>query len=170
MKIIIGVLIGLLVVIIGVGAYFLTRGKTYDIKVTAPPGYEVADQEFLEELKDTMEASSADIEVDELDRGQILAEPGSLRPITRYRGPVRVNDFVKRTPEPDMMYHLVADMQFVPARVTAVNPRKDDKNTYELTLVLEKPLVSIPGRSVSVLNLDEPKLRVVGQFKFPNSE
>jgi hypothetical protein len=65
-KIIIGVLIALLVVVVGAGAYFLTRGKTYDIVVSAPPGYEVPDQEMMDELKDTMEESSQDIVVDEL--------------------------------------------------------------------------------------------------------
>jgi hypothetical protein len=65
-KIIIGVLVALLVVIIGVGAYFLTRGKTYDINVSPPPGYEEASQEMLDEFKETMSESSEDIEVNEL--------------------------------------------------------------------------------------------------------
>lgn len=65
-KIIIGALVALLIVVVGVGAYFLTRGKTYDIVCSAPPGYQEADQELLDELKETMEAGSEDIAVDGL--------------------------------------------------------------------------------------------------------
>jgi len=63
-KIIIGVLVALLVVIIGVGAYFLMRGKTYDINVSPPPGYKEASPEMLDQFKESMSEGSDDIEVD----------------------------------------------------------------------------------------------------------
>jgi hypothetical protein len=65
-KIVIGVLIAGLLAIITVGAFFLFRGKTYSIEAPQPPGYEVADQELLDEMDEAMEASQEDIEVDAL--------------------------------------------------------------------------------------------------------
>ena len=65
-KVIIGVLVVLLVVIVGVAAFFFLQGKTYNINVPPPPGYKEADQEMVDELKDTMSEGSEDIEIDEI--------------------------------------------------------------------------------------------------------
>ena len=65
-KVIIGVLVVLLVVIVGVAAFFFLRGKTYNIHVPPPPGYKEADPEMVEDLKKTMSEGSEDIEIDEI--------------------------------------------------------------------------------------------------------
>lgn len=65
-KIVIGILVAVLIAVVGVGAYFLTRGKTYDITVPAPPGYEVADQEMLDELKKSLQSGSDEIVLDQV--------------------------------------------------------------------------------------------------------
>lgn len=71
-KIIVGALVALLVIIIGVGAFYLTRGKTYNIKASPPPGYQEASEELFDDFNETMKEGSEDIEVDELfvDNGQ----------------------------------------------------------------------------------------------------
>ncbi len=65
-KIIIGVLVLLLIVILGVGAFFYLKGKTYSIEFPPPPGFSEAEEELVEELKETMEEGDDDIVVDKL--------------------------------------------------------------------------------------------------------
>ena len=64
LKVIIGILVGVLVVAVAVGAFFLLRGKTYSIDVPAPPGYQQADEDVFNEMKESMEAESDDVVLD----------------------------------------------------------------------------------------------------------
>lgn len=65
-KALIGVLVALLVVVVGVGAYFLTRGKSYGITVPVPPGYSEAEQSLLDDFEETMKSSPEEIRMDEI--------------------------------------------------------------------------------------------------------
>ena len=65
-KVIIGILVILLVVIVGVTAFFLIRGKTYSVSVPAPPGYEAADEQTLEAAKESMHDEAEDADLDYL--------------------------------------------------------------------------------------------------------
>ncbi len=63
-KVVIGVLVVVLVVVVGVGAYLLTRGETYDIVFSTPPGYQEADQEMIEDIEEAMGSGSEEIVID----------------------------------------------------------------------------------------------------------
>ncbi len=65
-KIVIGALVVVLIVIVAVGAFYLTRGKTYGINVSAPPGYQEASQDLFDEFNDSMKEGSGDIAAEAL--------------------------------------------------------------------------------------------------------
>jgi hypothetical protein len=64
LKVIIGILVGVLVVAVAIGAFFLLRGKTYDIDVSAPPGYREAEEDAFREMQESMETEEDDIVLD----------------------------------------------------------------------------------------------------------
>ncbi len=65
-KVIIGALVGVLIVAVAVGAFFLMRGKTYAIDVPAPPGYHAASEEEFRSAKEDMETGEDDIVLEAL--------------------------------------------------------------------------------------------------------
>jgi len=65
-KVIVGVLVVLLVAAIGVGAYFLIRGKTYTVSVPTPPGYEEASQSDFEAAEESIKSETEDAALDYL--------------------------------------------------------------------------------------------------------
>jgi hypothetical protein len=60
------VLVLVIGVILAVGAFFLLRSDLYTIEVPTPPGYEVASEDLVDDLKESMDTESEDIEIDYL--------------------------------------------------------------------------------------------------------
>lgn len=56
----------LVVIAAGLVAFFLTRGRTYTIKVPTPPGYSKADDEMIEEAKKSFKGDAKSITIDAL--------------------------------------------------------------------------------------------------------
>ncbi|MEW6554400.1 MAG: hypothetical protein AB1384_08955 [Actinomycetota bacterium] len=65
-RVVVMALVLVLLVALGVGAYFLLRSEYYSIEVPTPPGFEPASDDLVDELKEAVESSSdtEDVEVD----------------------------------------------------------------------------------------------------------
>jgi len=65
-KVVIAVLVVVVGLILVVGAYFLLRPDLYSIEVPTPPGYQVAGDDVVDDLKETMDTGTDDVEIDYL--------------------------------------------------------------------------------------------------------
>lgn len=65
-KVVIAALILVVLVVLAVGAYFLLRPDLYSIEVPTPPGYQVAGDDVVDDLKETMDTGTDDVEIDYL--------------------------------------------------------------------------------------------------------
>ena len=104
------------------------------------------------------------IESDDLDRGFVLSDDPALRTETNLEGRATL---VKYWPAPltaGTVLHIGHWMQFIPARVEAVQDDGDWRHPT-LTLALEKDLVYLPGDTAVLHYLEGGKLRVVGHIE-----
>jgi len=103
------------------------------------------------------------IESEELDRGFVLSNDSEIKGESRILGPARL---VKYWPSPlkeGMVLHIGHWMQFMPAKVVAVQNGSDWRQPT-LELVMEKDLVHQPKTRAALCYLDGGKLRVVGSI------
>jgi hypothetical protein len=66
LKTVIGILVVVLLIALGVGAYFIIRGKTYTVSLPAPPGYEEAGEDLFEDAEKSLKSGGGDFKLDYL--------------------------------------------------------------------------------------------------------
>lgn len=64
LKLIIGVLVVVLVVAVGIGAFFILRGANYSVDLSVPPGYTTASESEFKAMEDGLKSSESDAELD----------------------------------------------------------------------------------------------------------
>ena len=104
------------------------------------------------------------IEADDLDRGYVLSTDPAIRVGTGLKARATL---VRYWPAPiarGMVLHLGHWMQFIPARVEAVQDDGDWRRPM-LTLALEKDLVCLPGDRAVLHYLEGGKLRIAGHIE-----
>ncbi len=106
------------------------------------------------------------IDAEELDRGHVLSNQDDMKSEGRV---IADASLVKYWPSPlkeGMVVHVGHWMQFLPARVAAVDNGRDWKRP-RLEIVLEKEVVHPPGARATLCYLDGGKLRVAGTMVLP---
>ncbi len=101
------------------------------------------------------------IEVDDVPRGSVLAEQGSLEVAESMDLQLKVNKFFSDTVEDSMVVHVVNGMQFVPAQISTDTPLKGGEEG-KITLKLESPLAMDPEDRPVVVWLEATGPRIVG--------
>jgi selenocysteine-specific translation elongation factor len=101
-------------------------------------------------------------EVADMDRGHILAAPGSLISSQTLKLELRASRFWKGELKKDAVVHCSSGMQIVPARVQEVDGGSlKGGATGSAVFSFEKPLVHEKGERILVLDLDSKGLRAV---------
>lgn len=104
------------------------------------------------------------IEAADLPRGTVLAPPGSLKPWMP-EAPrtvdVRLASFSNWQPRAGAVVHLFHVLQDVVVRVE--NVEAATKESAKLTLKVETPLAVVPGQPAVLVDLDNPKQRLIGR-------
>jgi len=105
------------------------------------------------------------IDVEELDRGYVLTADPDIRTTSEVTAAAQLVDFWKHPLKEGMVFHLGHWMQFIPARITAVQDGEGKHPT--VTLSLEKPVVHPAGSRAVLMYLEGGKLRVAGWIILP---
>jgi len=106
------------------------------------------------------------IDSEELDRGFVLTNDPSIKCDARIMAKARL---VKYWPTPlkeGMVFHVGHWMQFMPARVAAVDEASDFRSP-SIELVMEKEIVHPPKAKGVLTYLDGGKLRIAGTIELP---
>lgn len=106
------------------------------------------------------------VDADDLDRGTVLSNDASIRSESSMKARAEVVSYWPGPLKEGMVLHLGHWMQFVPARVKSIE-NGGDWHRPMLDLVLEKPLVYLPGDKAVIHHLEGDKLRVVGTLQPP---
>lgn len=106
------------------------------------------------------------IDAEELDRGFVLSNDDEMKCESRIMGQASLVRFWPSPLKEGMVVHLGHWMQFIPARVVAVDNGTDWRKP-RLELVLEKEMVHPPLSRAVLCYLDGGKLRVVGGVDVP---
>ena len=105
-------------------------------------------------------------EVGHFERGSVLAIPQSQQLTSRLELEIQAWPYFKEGFSVDMVFHLGAGLQLVPARVINVAQAAGPEGSARLTLDLEKPLTLHPGHRLilSYLNAKGPRIagKVIG--------
>ncbi|HPD51882.1 MAG TPA: EF-Tu/IF-2/RF-3 family GTPase [Methanoculleus sp.] len=104
------------------------------------------------------------IEADDLDRGYVLSTDPAIRVGTGLKTRATLVRYWPAPITPGMVLHLGHWMQFIPARVEAVQDDGDWRRPM-LTLALEKDLVCLPGDRAVLHYLEGGKLRIAGHIE-----
>lgn len=103
------------------------------------------------------------IEVTDLERGTVLTGNGALQVADTWEAEAQLARYWGIPLKEGMVVHLGHWMQFVPARITAIEPNGDSKRP-KLTIKSEKPLIYPSGDRAVLAYLEGGKLRVAGTF------
>ncbi|MDD1676017.1 MAG: elongation factor Tu [Methanomicrobiales archaeon] len=106
------------------------------------------------------------IELEDLDRGDVLTNDVSLSVTSSLTGEVHLFPYVKHPIKMGTMVHVGHWMQFLPARVLAVDTGRSPHHLL-ITLATEKPLVHPAGGTAVVCFLDGGIPRVMGTVSLP---
>ena len=98
--------------------------------------------------------------VDDLDRGVVLANDQSLSRTKEIDGEISMVKYWVNPVKPNAVIHLGHWMQFISAKITAVDGRHID-------IVVNRPLVHVLGSSAVVHDLNGGNLRVMGTIRLP---
>lgn len=104
------------------------------------------------------------IEAGDLDRGYVLSTDPAIRVGTGLKTRATLVRYWPAPITPGMVLHLGHWMQFIPARVEAVQDGGDWRRPM-LTLALEKDLVHLPGDRAVLHYLEGGKLRIAGHIE-----
>ncbi|HRT12637.1 MAG TPA: EF-Tu/IF-2/RF-3 family GTPase [Methanoculleus sp.] len=104
------------------------------------------------------------IEAGDLDRGYVLSTDPAIRVGTGLKTRATLVRYWPAPITPGMVLHLGHWMQFIPARVEAVQDDGDWRRPM-LTLALEKDLVCLPGDRAVLHYLEGGKLRIAGHIE-----
>lgn len=96
-------------------------------------------------------------DVDDVPRGTVLAADAQAKVAASLEGPFRPNPFFRPAPAPGQVVHVASGFASAPGRITEA--RGD-----HLALVLDRPVVRLPGLPAVAASLDAPGSRVVGAF------
>jgi selenocysteine-specific translation elongation factor len=106
------------------------------------------------------------IDVEQLDRGHVLTKDPKVKADTSVTINAELVNFWKSPLKEGMVLHLGHWMQFLNARVEAVEDAGDFRRPT-LTLALDKPVVHTPGSRAVLMYLEGGKLRVLGSAILP---
>jgi selenocysteine-specific translation elongation factor len=106
------------------------------------------------------------IDSEELDRGYVLTNDPTIKCDARILSKARLVRYWQAPIKEGMVFHIGHWMQFMPARVVAVDSASDFR-TPSLELVLEKELVHSPNSRAVLTYLDGGKLRIAGTIELP---
>jgi len=104
------------------------------------------------------------IESEDLDRGYVLSNDPAICVGGRIKARATLVRYWPAPITPGMMLHLGHWMQFIPARVEAVQD-DGERRRPTLTLALEKDLVYLPGDTAVLHYLEGGKLRIAGHIE-----
>lgn len=106
------------------------------------------------------------VEVEDLERGIVLTTDPSVKSAKTVKTQATLVKYWQAPMKTEMVVHLGHWMQFIPARIEAIEDENDWRKPT-LTLSLEKELVYYPGDSAVVSHLEGGKLRVAGTLQLP---
>lgn len=125
------------------------------------------DDDFEEaETGDRVGLALKGIDSEELDRGYVLTNDPTIKCDARILSKARLVKYWQAPIKEGMVFHIGHWMQFMPARVVAVDSASDFR-TPSLELVLEKELVHSPNSRAVLTYLDGGKLRIAGTIELP---
>ncbi|MDR3102427.1 MAG: elongation factor Tu [Methanocalculaceae archaeon] len=107
-----------------------------------------------------------DVEAEDLDRGIVLTTDPEVTSSARVTAQAELVKYWPAAIKEQMMVSVGHWMQFLPARVTAVN-NGADWHKPTITLETETPIVYKPGDRAVLHYLDGGKLRIIGTITFP---
>jgi selenocysteine-specific translation elongation factor len=139
-----------------------------------PSGKEVQVRSIQKHDDDAEGASPGDrvgvalkgVEASEIERGDVLTADPAILMSRELRAPATLVPWWPVPIREGMVVHLGHWMQFLPARVTAVETGADWRQPV-LTLTMERSMVHPPGRSAVLTQLEGGKLRVAGTLRLP---
>jgi selenocysteine-specific translation elongation factor len=106
------------------------------------------------------------IELADMDRGTVLTNDASLSVSSSLIVPVTLSPYWQLPLKPGMVVHIGHWMQFLPARLLAVE-RGSSSRQLLISLALEHPLVYPPGDRAVLCYLEGKKLRIAGVLQLP---
>jgi len=105
------------------------------------------------------------LDVEDLDRGVVLTTDKSIKATSTLSAGAELVKYWPSPLKPGMVLHLGHWMQYIPARVEAVEG--SDWHRPVLTLTLDKPVVHPPGSRGILTYPEGGKLKVVGTIELP---
>lgn len=106
------------------------------------------------------------VAVEDLDRGTVLTNDPTIKTTTKLQTQASLVKYWQTPIKQGMVMHVGHWTQFVSAKVEAVSENSDLKK-LDLTLMLDKPLVYLPGGKAVLMYLEGAKLRVAGTVMLP---
>ncbi|PKK86009.1 MAG: elongation factor Tu [Thermoplasmata archaeon HGW-Thermoplasmata-1] len=105
------------------------------------------------------------VSTEELDRGYVLAPPGSMKigkAGVELALDFRLSGYFKEGLSGDEVLHVSSGMQFIPCRIKSLERPLKAGESGRAIVALENPMAYYPGERFVVFDVNSPKLRVLG--------